>query len=187
MTRCGICLVLLSWGASAAVVDRVAVVIDKKIVTESEVLDELRLTELLNDQPLDVSPGARRAAAEHMVDQELIRRDMQNSSFATPTENGDALLRQFRQRRFHSIAEYRAALQQYGVTEAELKQRLVWQAAALRYTDFRFSSQLPVSASQSADRAANPGAASAIDQRMDAWLKQARSASKITFKQEAFQ
>ena len=35
-----------------AVVDRVAVVIDKTVVTESEVLDELRLTEFLNDQLL---------------------------------------------------------------------------------------------------------------------------------------
>ena len=46
---------------AAAVVDRIAVIVGKNVVTETELLRELRLTEFLNNQPLDLSPAARRA------------------------------------------------------------------------------------------------------------------------------
>lgn len=60
---------LLAAGGSAGVVDRVAVVVGREALTESEVLEDLRLTEFLNHEPLDLSPAARREAAEHLVDQ----------------------------------------------------------------------------------------------------------------------
>lgn len=171
-----------------AVVDRVAVVIDKKVVTESEVLDELRLTEFLNDQPLELGAKARREAAERLVDQELIRRELEISGYAPPSASeADALLRKFRQNRFHSLADYRAALRKYGIAEEQLKAHLLWQLTAIRFTDQRFRSQLPEPGSQSADRASDDAPANSVDQQMDAWLKEARGTTKITFKPEAFQ
>lgn len=181
-------LLLMAALCSGAVVDRVAVVIDKKVFTESEVLDELRVTEFINNQPLDLNPAARRAAAEHLVDQELIRRDLQNSGYPQPSPSeADALVRKFRQERFHSVAEFRAALQKYGISEEQLKKRLLWQLTVLRFTDLRFRPLQPDSNSQSADRAASDGAATSVDQQLDAWLKQTRADSKIVFKPEAFQ
>ena len=171
-----------------AVVDRVAVVIDKTVVTESEVLDELRLTEFLNDQPLELGPKARREAAERLVDQELIRRELEISGYAPPSANeADALLRKFRQDRFHSVTAYHAALRKYGIAEEQLKAHLLWQLTAIRFTDQRFRSQLPEAGSQSADRAADDAPANSVDQQMDAWLKEARDNTKIAFKPEAFQ
>src|SRR5580700_11903799 len=55
-----VCALLLSLPLSAAVVDRVAVVVGKTVITESEVLDEVRLTEFLNGQPLELGPQQRR-------------------------------------------------------------------------------------------------------------------------------
>jgi len=171
-----------------AVVDRVAVVIDKKVVTESEVLDELRLTEFLNDQPLELGAKARRDAAERLVDQELIRRELEISGYAPPSANeADALLRKFRQDRFHSLSDYHAALRKYGIAEEQLKSHLLWQLTAIRFTDQRFRYQLPEAGSQSADRAADDVPANSVDQQMEAWLKEARDNTKITFKPEAFQ
>jgi hypothetical protein len=170
------------------VVDRVAVVIGKKVITESEVLEELRLTEFLNNQPLDLGPAARRTAAEHLVDQQLIRQEIENSGYAKPAASeADALLRSFRRQRFPTDAEYQVALEKYGITEEELKQRLLWQATALQFTDLRFRSQLPEVGPPSADRAATETESTSVDQQMDAWLKQARASAKIVFKQEAFQ
>jgi hypothetical protein len=181
-------LLLPCW---ASVVDRVAVVIDKKVITESEVVDELRLTEFLNNQPLDLSPAARRTAAEHLVDQEMIHRDMVNSGYSQPSPaEADALLRKFRQEHYGSEAALRAAMQKYGIGEDVLKQRLVWQLTAIRFTDQRFRATQPDPQSAdraSADRAAPGPPAPTVDQRMDSWLKQARDNSKIVFKQEAFQ
>jgi hypothetical protein len=105
-------LFLLLSSASAAVVDRVAIVIGKQIVTESQVIDDLRLTEFINNEPLDLGPAPLRAAAEHLVDQELIRGELGMSGFSPPpASEADALLRKFRQSRFHSLADYRAAQQ----------------------------------------------------------------------------
>jgi hypothetical protein len=172
----------------AAVVDRVAIVIGKQVVTESEVLDDLRLTEFIDNEPLDLGPAARRNAAEHLVDQELIRREMEMSGISQPqAAEADALLRKFRQSRFHSLTEYRAALGKYGITEDHLKQRLRWQIVAIRFTDLRFGSQPPEGDTQSADRATADAPASSVDKQMDAWLKQARTDTKIAFKPEAFQ
>jgi hypothetical protein len=180
-------MLMLAALCSAAVVDRIAIVIGKQVVTESEVLDDLRLTEFIDNEPLDLSPAARRTAAEHLVDQELIRQELELSGFTRPpASEADVLLRKFRQGRFHSLADYRAGLQKYGVTEDQLKRRLLWQLTAIRFTDFRFGTGQPEADSQSADRATADAPVSSVDQQMDAWLKQARADTKVTFKQEAF-
>jgi hypothetical protein len=186
-------LLLVLPAVSAAVVDRVAIVIDKKVITESEVLDELRLTEFINNEPLDLGPAARRAAAERLVDQEFIRRDVEVSGFAQPSPaEADTVLRKFREEHFPSADAYSAALQKYEIAEDQLKQHLLWQLTAIRFTDLRFRPIQAETASQSADRAtqssdgASNSAAATVDQQMEAWLKQARSTSKVTFKPEAF-
>ena len=80
-----------------------------------------------------------------------------------------------------------SSYRKYGIAEEQLKAHLLWQLTAIRFTDQRFRSQLPETGSQSADRAADNASANSVDQQMDAWLKEARGNTKITFKQEAFQ
>lgn len=163
----------------SATVDRIAVVVDKTVFTEGEMLEDLRLTQFLNRQPLDTSPAARREAAEHLVDQELIRREMELGSFTPPSSaEADDMLRQLRQQNFPNAAAFRAALDRYGITEEQLKQRLLRQLTAIRFTQSRFR-VLP-----GAD-----GQADGADSKdeMETWLKDTRSNSKITFIPEAFQ
>jgi hypothetical protein len=175
----------------AAVVDRVAVVVGNQVFTESEVDEEVRLTEFLNQQPLDRSPEQRRAAAERLVDQQLLRNEMQISAFpARSPASADALVREFQRERYGSEAALRAALGKYGLTADELKQHLLWQVTVLRFTDVRFGAGLAPPSQQSANRAA-PGSGapedSAIEERMDAWLKQARTETRVQLIPEAFQ
>ncbi len=213
--------VLVGGCLSAAVVDRIAVVVGKTVITESEVLEEVRLTEFMNQEPLDLGPEQRRAAADRLVDQQLIRNELEIGNYPQPTESeADEMLRKFRQEHYASIPQFRAALEKYGLTEDQLKQHLRWQLAAMRFTDLRFSAGLPPPvaegtanraapgvepASKKPDRAtaganrssgANrmaPGSETAstnggnVDQQMDAWLRQARSSTRIQFKKDAFQ
>ena len=199
--------VLLS---SAAVVDRVAVVVGNTVLTESELDEEVRLEQFTASQPLDLSPQQRRAAADRLVDQQLIRQELQVAHYQTPEPaKADAMLATFRQQHYSSDADFRAALQKYGLTEDQLKQYLLWQLTAIQFTDERFhpSNQAtsessanrevqppepspnqvvpPSPPAQSADRLA-PGT-NPVDQQLDAWLKEARAATHIQFKQEAFQ
>jgi hypothetical protein len=174
MTKFFIAMTLITAGmADDHVIDRVAVVVDNHVITQSELLREVRLTELMNGQPLDLGTEQRKTAADRLVDQQLIRNEMQIGSYPKPSpEEGDAMLKKFRQEHYASIPLYRAALEKYGVTEEELKQQLVWQLAAMRFTDLRFQV-----------RPAN----TSVDQALDEWLKQQRSSTRIQFKKEAFE
>ena len=130
---------LLAANATAALVDRIAVTVGNRAITLGEVLEEIRVTNFLNGEPLDFSPEARRRAADRLVDQELIRREMEMGQYPQPTDaEVDQMLAQIKNPRFRSEAEYREALQRYGVTEDALKAHLRWQIAALRFTDMRF-------------------------------------------------
>jgi hypothetical protein len=179
--------------AAAAVIDRVAVVVGDTVITESEVLDELRLTQFINGQPLDLSPEQRRAAAERLVDQLLIRKEMEIGHYPAPSAaEADSILQNFKQQHFRTDAEYRAALEKYGITEDQLKRHLLWQVTAMRFTDVRFRATIPGTPQQTADRT-KPGAAEAtngaddVDQQMAAWLQETRASVPIRFKKEAFQ
>ncbi len=192
------CLALMP--LRAAVVDRVAVVVGNQVITASEVDDEVRLTEFQNQQPLDLGPEQRRQAADRLVDQQLIRNEMQIGGNALPSDaDVNSVLRTFRQEHFHSIPEYRAALAKYGITEEQLKEHLRWQLAALRFTDVRFRQGVPPApptpSPESADRVqtsrlgseTETSAGSSVDEQMEAWLKEARSQTRVEFKKGAFQ
>jgi hypothetical protein len=162
-----ITLAVIAHAAHAEVLDRVAVTVGKDVITEGEAIEEMRLTDFLNQSAPDRSPAARRAAAERLVDQDLVRNEMRLEGFAQPPVSAiDQSLRQFIQAHFHTPAQYQASLLKYGITEEELKQHLLWQAAALRFTEQRFGQG---------------------DQELDTWQKQTRSQTKIEFHQEAFE
>jgi len=174
---------------SAAVVDRVAVVVGKTVITQTEVLQEARLEAFLNGGPLDLSPAARRVAAERLVDQQLVRNEMRIGAYPEPTgAEIDDMLVNLKRERYPTEAQYRAALDRYGLTEDLLRRQLAWQLSAIRFTDLRFSPAVPgvpETDGQSANRAA--GNAGDVDQQLEAWLKQTRAATKVQFKPEAFE
>ncbi len=66
--------------SGAVVLDRVAVVVGNRAVKTSDIERDLRASELLNSQPLDVSTEARKKAAQRLVEQELIRQEIDNGS-----------------------------------------------------------------------------------------------------------
>jgi hypothetical protein len=184
--RPSLVLALIPLMAPAAVVDRIAVVVGKNVITETELLREVRLTEFLNNQPLDLSPAARRAAAERMVDQQLLSNEMKLSEFDMPSAaEANPLFAQVEQR-FHGAAPMRAALEKYGVTESDLRQYLLWQLAVLRFTEIRFPPSIPTEPETSANRSQEAEPSPDTDRQLDEWLKQTRASTHIEFKPEAF-
>ena len=201
------------FSARAAVVDRVAVVVGTDVITESEVDEEVRVTEFLNQQPLDLSAQQRRAAADRLVDQQLIRNEMKIGNYPLPSDTEVAdMLQKLRQEDFRTAAQYREALTRYGITEQQLKDHLRWQLAALRFTDARFRPGMPTQPVQTANRLragavpppsgvsrtrlqtadrvreSAPGSPdSPVDQQMESWLKEQRGQTRVEFKKGAFQ
>jgi hypothetical protein len=206
--------ILILFAASilpAQVLDRIAVTVGAEAITETEVLEAVRITALVNREPLNFDPKARREAAERLIDQYLIRRDMRAVRFPEP-ENTESnkMLAEFKGSHFRGDDEYRAALQRYGVREEQLKEYLLWQLTALRFTDYRFRPEaarpgeplrqhLEAETDERAeartrgqeprtDEPQRPGQAvpATVDNQMDEWLKQTRSRTRIRFRDEAF-
>ncbi len=131
-------LIFAMSAGEAEIIDRIAVVVGKSVITESEILREIRLTALLNGTALDFSAASKRAAAERLVEQRLIRTEIDVSPYPPPPPGAvEQMLKQIRDR-FPTQARYQQELQKAGVTEDELKEHFQRQVATLRFIDFRF-------------------------------------------------
>ncbi|HLI83370.1 MAG TPA: hypothetical protein VKV17_05600 [Bryobacteraceae bacterium] len=189
-----VALLLLSTPATTAgIVDRIAVIVGTQVITQTQVEEEVRVTQFENQEPLNLGPEARQAAAERLVDQQLLRKEMNLERYRPPAANeGAKLLDQFRRENYPDAGRFAAALKHYCITAQQLENHLLWQAELVSFVDFRFrgpaSAESPLK-TESASRAL-PGAAAAdaaSDAQLDAWLKDARSQTRVEFKKEAFQ
>jgi len=174
----GVCL----WQGSGAaeIVDRIDDVVDGQVIKESDILNEIRVTDFLNKAKLDLSLPARKEAASRLIDQTVIRKTM-NAGLYPPPDPAEAegLLKQVRQR-YSDDAAYRHGLQSYGITNDLLKEHLLWQIAVLHFISLRF--QAPANSGEPAGSNAD-----AVNQQFFAWLDQSRKDARIDFKRTDLQ
>ena len=206
--------VSLLTGAHAEVIDRIAVRLDNQVITQSEILREIRLTAFLNGDSLDFSTESRKKAADRLIEQKLIRKEMEQLHYveAAPAEV-ESMLKEVRAQRFHDAEEYRGTLKNYGIAEQDLKAHLVWQVTFLHFIDLRFrpgiqitgdeirkyfDKELPelqkragrdntISFNDLRDKLEQNLTDERIDKQLDEWLVQARKRIHIEFRPEAFQ
>jgi len=129
---------LLSFLLSAKVLDRIAIVVDNQVITETQLDEELHLTAFLNRQPVDTSADARRAAADRLVEQELIRREMRLSQYPLPADDDVKGLFEAQLRQSGSETLLQKDLAGYSLDAAILRRHLRFQLMTLRFIDFRF-------------------------------------------------
>ena len=148
LTRIGAALLLTSMPRLAAeIIDRVAVSVGNQVITEDQINEELRVTAFLNHDKVDTSPAEKKKAAERLVEQALIKRDIDLSHYALPqTSDAEQSLRSIASQ-YPSEAEFQKALQAYGITAEDLRRHLWWQLTVLSFIDYRFRPgiQLPES------------------------------------------
>jgi hypothetical protein len=192
---------------SAEIIDRIAVSVDKRVITESEVMRQIRITAFLNNEEPNFSPANRRAMADKLVEQLLIRRELEGSSkgsLPATANNSMELLKQ----RFKTPEDYATALARYQVTEDDIRKALEWQATLLSFVDVRFRPGVQIPASEIREYydqqvAQNPGklppfdeakadieqilTSQRVDNALDRWLGQARTQSRIRYMREVFQ
>jgi hypothetical protein len=168
---------LLAGAPHAEIIDRIAVSVGNQVITASEVRREIRMTSFLNGSELDQGPESRRKTAERLIEQKLIRREMELGSYPSPdAAEADALLSQVRAQRFPTSEEYARALEKYGITEPDLKVHLRWQLTLLRFVEFRFRGPGGTDGSN---------ADAETDKQMEQWLKEARARTRIVYREEA--
>jgi hypothetical protein len=172
-------LLFVSLTARGEIIDRIAVTVDKQVIAESDVIRYLRVAAFLDQQPVDLSPAARREAAGRLVDQILILHEAADSHFTLPAKEDAPNLVDLQKPQFGGDEQYRAALAKYQITEADLADHLLAGLKALRFTDLRFRPEIQIS---------DPDLlAERIMQELDKWLETARTQSRIVYKEAAFQ
>jgi hypothetical protein len=123
---------------SADIIDRIAITVGKQVITESQIDQEIRITAFLNREKLDMSADARKQGASRLIEQALVKREMDLSHYPLP-QAGEAIAALAGVKAtYPNLADFAAALESYGVSEADLTQRLLWQFTLLRFIDYRF-------------------------------------------------
>jgi peptidyl-prolyl cis-trans isomerase SurA len=131
--------------ASAAragdVLDRVVATVNNQIILQSEWEDETHYEAFVNGRPLDqLQSTDRKAALDHLIDQELLLEQMQSSGF--PHVNNEEVEKRVQEirRQYSSVktdADWHSLLLQYGLTGAELTRRVALQADLMGLVDAR--------------------------------------------------
>jgi hypothetical protein len=198
--------------ARAEVLDRIAVTVDKQVIAESDLIRALRVSAFLDRKPVDLSSAAKRIAATRLVEQALILQEAATSHY-DPVPGEDAACRVDPKSRYPSEPEYRAALAEYHITEAELAAHLLEEQRACEFTDLRFGPEVQISEQDLRDSynafaadwpRSHPGQPAPafeqsrsqveellmgqrVMQKLDAWIETVRGERKIEYREAAFQ
>jgi hypothetical protein len=217
LRRLAIVAAILVFAASADIadiIDRIAVSVGNHVITASDLDREIRVTAFLNGAKPVFTPAARRATAGRMVEQALVRSELENSRYPTPAPSDvDPVLAQLKKERFPNHADFERALPEYGITEQDVRNELLWQRTLLSFLDVRFRPSVQVADKEIQDyfektvrpaaKLAHPGQPVALDnyreeiettltgqredQAMSSWLEQAKKRTQIVYHEEAFQ
>jgi len=130
-----------------AIVDRAAVAVGAKVITDSEILRRIRLTSFQNGELPDFSLTSRREAVQRLIDLKLVEREMELGHYVhTPEGPAKELLDAFTAQHFRGSAEaVRLSLAAIGLTPADLQADFAEQADLLSFTSLRFRPAVEVS------------------------------------------
>jgi hypothetical protein len=191
----------------AETLDRIAVSVGTDVITESQVILDLRVAAFLERKPVDLSGAAKRQSAERLVDQLLILREAADSHLTLPSTEATAGL----VGPYAAETGYQADLTRYGISERDLGAHLLAGLRTLTFTDLRFRPDVQVSPEDirsyydkltsqpnpaetpppSFDASRNQIEKLLVEQRvledLDKWLATARSAARVQYRDKAFE
>jgi hypothetical protein len=196
--------------AAAATLDRIAVTVGRHVISEQDLIRDIRISAFIDSRQPAFSPDQKRKAAGRLIDQYLVLEDAALTRAPMPAAADVTPLLEPIKARYASDREYRTALAQAGITDSELADHLLAGLRMLRYTDLRFRPEVEISDEalrayydKLAERASNVSARPTFEasrndiekllteeqtmQALDRWLSIARSETKIVFHEAAFQ
>jgi hypothetical protein len=153
-------LSLLAPLTAAVVLDRIAIIALDRPIKASDIEREIRVTAFLNGDKPDFSTAGRKQAANRLIDQAIIRREIELGAYP---EAGDKEV----SRLLAETIRSRPQLAQYGVTEEQLRRALRWQITVLRFIEQRFQ----------------PRGQGSSEDPFITWLDQARKSAVIRYKE----
>jgi len=206
-------LVAVAAALSGEIVDRIAASVGNAVITTSDIDRQIRLSAFMSGTTPVFTAGSKRQMAERMVEQALIRKELETSRYPVPTtEEIQPDYQAFLAQHYPDPAAFAQALQKAGITEQDLKEELVWQQAFTQFLDVRFRPGVQVTDADIQKyfdqvvaplaRQAHPGqpvniadyrheievklSGDRANEEMERWLTEARRRTQIVFHEEAF-
>lgn len=202
-------LIIAALSLHATELDRIAVTVGKQVITESDIIRDLRVGAFLDHKPLDLGPEERRKSANRLVDQVLILQEASFSHISLPAKEEAAKLIDPVKEQYGK--EYASSLRKYGITEDDVLEHLLAGLRAMRYTELRFRPEVQYSEDDLRDfyftltqkwkkqgESNIPGFDVSRDQveklltgqrtaeALDRWLDAQRSETRIVYRDQAF-
>ena len=181
----------------AVIVDRIAVSAGSRVITESAIEMSIRLAAFQNGTPPDLSPSSRKRAAELLIDQKLVQREMDVGHYPRLNETASKrLVADYAAQYFKSDpAALARALAAVNLSMRDLEAELAWQTELLAFLDLRFrpavqiseedlqqkANQNKVSLTQFRERLEKQISAERADADLEVWLKEQRKRTKIEY------
>ena len=204
-------LVLFAFLVHAELLDRVAVTLGNQVITQAEIVTEVRMAAFLNGEPPRFNEKQKREAALRLIEQKLVLREMESGHYGEGSaEEAGAMLEKLENTRAKSNGEFDRELKAAGITRKQLQEHLLWGLRLASFIDLRFRPAVDVSRAEIESYYADkvlpdvktgkkPNlaevrqqirqtlSADRADKQMDAWLKDAETRAHIEFHKEAFQ
>jgi len=144
------CLALLGVFRSAPfacgeTLDRIAVTVGRHVISEQDILQDIRLSAFIDSKQPDFSAEQKRKAADRLIDQYLVLEDAALTRTPVPLPADVAAILEPIKARYASDQEYRSVLAQAHITDADMTEHLSAGLRMLRYTDLRFRPEVEIS------------------------------------------
>ena len=204
-------ILVLAAVAGAEVIDRVAVTVDRQVITDSAIREHIRFGAFLQQRAPSFTPEDRRNAADELVDRLLLYREMEGNKGKPMSESElSTAIQKIRQRYFAEPGEFAKQLAASGLTEPYVNRILTRMAEVERFSLARFGAAASeeeiekfyfehfVSDWIKNKRGSVPDidvardyiesvlTLEAMEKAVDTWLLETRSQARIQFFEEAF-
>jgi hypothetical protein len=193
-----------------AVVDRIAVTVGNQVITQTEILREIALTAFLNGEQPSFTAENKRKAADQLVEQKLIHKEMDMGHYPEASDDQAKELLVKTAKNLGGEEEMKRRLIANGLTEDDLEKHLLWQLTLARFIDLRFRPAIQVTAQDVLEYyrkevvpKQKPGQpvrladvrdlimetlmAQRADQQVAEWMKHAKATTRIDYKKGAFE
>ena len=128
----------------AEIIDSIAANIGQQAITDQQVIEQARLTAVLEGTPVDLSVDNKRKVLDRMIDQALVRKEVEFTKFPSATaKETEPLLKQVKDR-YPTDDAFERAVNAAGISEDALRRYLVWQVTFLRFVEYRFQPSVQI-------------------------------------------
>ncbi len=206
---------LLASAVRGEIIDRIAVTVSGRVITESMVTQQIRLAAFQDGRVPEFSPANKRRAAETLVSRLLLLQEMDDSRYPEPAMADIGVqVEKLIVERFKTPEAYAAALTAQRIEAPEFLRFLQQQQRAYSFTDVRFRTGVEVTPEELAAyhekefkadwQSRNPNTPlpplddviveieqvlmeRKLDQATEEWLKRTQASADIRYREEAFQ